>query len=367
LNRFARTDFLFFRRMPSSRDSSPSVLLIRRRYLGDLVQLGTVLRNLRLHWPTARLTVLTERAYAGVFAMNPDADAVLPFPRNLADWWKLWRQLRAAHFTLVLDFDNRDKTALLTRLTGAANRYALHHGSPAHLGWLYTGQEIIPVKFFDDHHIIDFYHRLAIRAGVPIANRDVTLHPLPADLVFVRSLPELAGLPTDRPRVLVHPGSRSAFRVWPAENFAAVCDRLQADKLASVTLVAGPGDAPLIDAIQRAIRTPVVCLRQTFSVPQLGALFASFDLLLCHDSGPMHVAAAVGTRVVALFGSQSPQVFGPTGSGHIMLSPPLPCKNCVAPDVCQRDDAYHNYCVRNITTDKVYTAVAGVCRAKSAQ
>ena len=65
---------------------TPNVLVIRRRYLGDIVLLGNVLRNLRLHWPAARLTVLTERAYAGALAMNPDADGVLPFPNRLADW-----------------------------------------------------------------------------------------------------------------------------------------------------------------------------------------------------------------------------------------------------------------------------------------
>ena len=336
---------------------APNILIIRRRYLGDIVLLGTVLRNLRLHWPAARLTVLTERAYAGVLAMNPDANEVLPFPHHLGEWWTLWRRLRRARFTHVLDFDNRDKTAFITLASGAAHRYALHHGGPVHLGRFYTDHEVVPREFLDDHHINDLCHRLLIRAGVPIANHDATLRPLAADLAFVRALPELASLPKDRPRLLVHPGSRSAFRVWPAENFAAVCNQLQAEGLASITLVAGPAELHLVEEIQKRMTTPAACLRQSFTVPQLGALFASFDLLLCHDSGPMHLAAAVGTRVVALFGSQSRTIFGPVGVGHITLSPPLPCVNCVAPDLCQRDDAYHNYCVRNITTAEVVAAV----------
>jgi heptosyltransferase-3 len=104
---------------------------------------------------------------------------------------------------------------------------------------------------------------------------------------------------------------------------------------------------------------PVACLHQRFTVPQLAALCSEFDVLLCHDSGPMHVAAAVGTRVVALFGSQSPTIFGPVGEGHVTLSPPLPCAGCVAPGVCKRDDAYFNYCVRNITPGRVLEALRG--------
>lgn len=353
--------------MPPYRETPPSILLIRRRYLGDLVLLGTTLRNLRLHWPAARLTVLTEPAYAGVFAMNPDADAVLTFPQKLGEWWTLWRNLRAARFTHVLDFDNRDKTALLSRLSGAPHRYVIHHGGPPHLGWAYTDHEIVPAEFFDDHHITDYCHLLLTRAGVPIVSHEVQLRPQVADLEFVHSLPELAGLPRDRPRVLVHPGSRSEFRIWPSENFAAVCDRLQTEGIASVTLVGGPGDLALVEAIQSKMRTSAVMLRQTFSVPKIGALFASFDLLLCHDSGPMHIAAGVGTRVVALLGSQNSAPFRPLGAGHVLLSPPLPCQNCVAPDVCRRDDAYRNYCVRHITPADVFAAVTASLRDRRAQ
>ena len=336
---------------------APNILIIRRRYLGDIVLLGAVLRNLRLHWPTARLTVLTERAYAGVLAMNPDADEVLPFPHRVAEWWALWRRLRQARFSHVFDFDNRDKTAFITLASTARHRYGLRHGRPVHLGRFYTHHEVVPREFLDDRHINHLLNRLLIRAGVPIAGDVVELRPLAADIEYVRQLTELANLPKDRPRVLVHPGSRSPYRVWPAENFAAVCNQLQAEGLASITLVAGPAELHLVEEIQKRMTSPVASLRQSFTVPQLGALFASFNRLFCHDSGPMHLATAVGTRVIALFGSQSRTVFGPIGAGHVTLSPPRPCVNCVSPSTCQPGDAYFNYCVRNITTAEVVAAV----------
>ena len=83
----------------------------------------------------------------------------------------------------------------------------------------------------------------------------------------------------------------------------------------------------------------------------------------------MHVAAAVGTRVVALYGSQNAVLFRPPGEGHTLLQPPLPCRDCVAPDRCVPLDSYRNYCVRRITADEVFSAVraqfegAGAARA----
>jgi ADP-heptose:LPS heptosyltransferase len=122
-------------------------------------------------------------------------------------------------------------------------------------------------------------------------------------------------------------------------------------------LVAGQAEIAFIDDIQRHATTPLTCLRQNFSLPQLGALLSTFDLLLCHDSGPMHLAAAVGTRVVALYGSQDRSVFAPIGADHICLSPPLPCTNCVLPDLCKADDSYRTYCVRNIREEDVLRAI----------
>src|SRR5258708_6190672 len=98
---------------------APHILVIRRRYLGDIVLLGSVLRNLRLHWPKARITVLTEPAYAAILALNPDVTGSLVFPRALAGWPSFLAGLRRARFTHVLDFDNTEKTAAITRFTRA--------------------------------------------------------------------------------------------------------------------------------------------------------------------------------------------------------------------------------------------------------
>jgi ADP-heptose:LPS heptosyltransferase len=335
----------------------PRILVIRRRYLGDIVLLGSVFRSLRRHWPQAHLTVLVERAYAGVLTMNRDVDAVLTMPHSGLGWLGLGRTLGRENFTHALDFDNRPKTALITRLSRAACRVALHHGPQVCLPRCYTRHEIVEADFLVNRHITDYYHRLLRAVDAPLVAEPFSLAPRAADLDFVRQLPEFAGLPPGRPRLLVHPGSRSAWRVWPAEAFAEVCDRLQTEGAANVLLVAGPAEQKLVHAIRQHMQTPVACLQHSLELPQLAALFASADLLLCHDSGPMHLAAAVGTRVVALFGSQNLANWRPLGPRHTVLQPPLPCVNCVSPGICRPDDSYFNHCVRNITVPDVLAAL----------
>lgn len=337
------------------RDRVPRVLIIRRRYLGDIVLLGSVLRNIRLRWPRAWISVLTEAAYSGVLALNPDVDASLTFPHRKLQWLGFVRGLRRIGFTHVLDFDNTEKTALVTRLTGAAIRATFNREMiPFRHGWMYTHTANVTNAFYDSHHITETYLALPAAAGIPLSSREVRLVPRAEDAARAQKL--IAG---DGNKVLVHPGTRSSCRVWPVERFAEICDRLQ-DKLgAQVFLTAGPGEHPLVEQIRSHTRTHVVALDAPRDVGGLAALLAQFDAFLCHDSGPMHVAAAVGTPVVALFGSQNATIWRPLGAGNTVLQTPLPCA-CIgsaAPTPCTPHDSYRSYCVRKIAADDVFAAL----------
>jgi heptosyltransferase III len=337
------------------RDRMPRVLVIRRRYLGDIVLLGSVLRNIRLRWPRAWISVLTEAAYMGVLGLNPDVDAALTFPRRKLEWIGFVRSLRRIGFTHVLDFDNTEKTALVTRLTGGAIRATFNRELiPFRYGWMYTHAANVTNAFYDSHHITETYLALPAAAGIPITSREVRLVPRPDDVARAQKL-----VARDGNKVLVHPGTRSPFRVWPVERFAEICDRLQ-DKLgAQVFLTAGPGEHPLVEQIRAQTRSHVVVLDSPPDIGRLAALLAQFDAFLCHDSGPMHVAAAVGTPVVALFGSQNGTIWRPLGSRHTVLQTPLPCA-CIgpaAPTPCTVGDSYRSYCVRKIADDDVFAAL----------
>ena len=352
---------------------SPRILVIRRRYLGDIVLLGSIFRNLRLHWPQARLTALVEAPYTEVLALNPDVDAVLPLPRSgagLGAWWRALRALRAGRFTHVFNLDNVPKAAWLSLWTGAPFRAGLFYELPHRLTWLYTRCAIDPPAEHEQNPISEYYLTILATAGVPIATREIRLVPREADLAFVRELLGRLFRPTDPSPtrfLLVHPGSRSPFRLWPAERFGEVCRRVRTELGARVVVTAGPGEERILDAIRLSAGRDLLVIDRPLSVTQFAALAAQADAMLCHDSGPMHVAAAVGTPVIALFGSQNVALWRPVGDHHILLQAPPPCADaCVAPGQCVRSDSYRSYCVRRIMVDEVCAAVRTLFAAQPA-
>jgi len=329
------------------------VLVIRRRYLGDVVLLGSLFRNLRLHWPDARIAALVEPAYEGILALNPDVNEVLSLPDGLSSWPGFVARLRGAGFTHVFDLDNTEKTALVARLSGAAFRVAIHHGAhPARLRALYSDVAHEPASVHENRPISEYYLTALKPAGVPVVTREVRLVPRDSDVADWRRFVGAQGR-----TLLVHPGSRCPSRIWPAERFAAVCDRVQDELGVQVVLVGGASERGLMAEIRGKANTHLLSIDDPPTLPRLAALARSCSALLCHDSGPMHVAAAVGTPVVALYGSQNPVLFRPHGEGHTQLAPSMPCTACVAPQACVPADSYRTYCVRRITEEEVFAAL----------
>ena len=122
-----------------------------------------------------------------------------------------------------------------------------------------------------------------------------------------------------------------------------------------------PHWTPIHDEIARL---HILTFTEPLSISRFAALAKLSAAVLCHDSGPMHVAAAVGTPVIALYGSQSKVLFPPTGEGHVLLQPPLPCTDCYWPKECDPANSYKNYCIRRIGEDEVFSAVRAVLAGK---
>jgi ADP-heptose:LPS heptosyltransferase len=341
--------------------TQPRILVIRRRYIGDLVLLGPFLRNLLLHWPDAAVTALVDEGYADILALNPDVGSVLQIPRRGPGRPRLelalLRALRSARFSHVFDFDTSDRTAFLTWLTGSSFRAGFRSDRHARCrGLAYTHIQTVPPEEYYAHSIVEYFLRLLPLAGVPVVTRECRIEPRPDDLRRAAAF-----FPDSRAkRVLIHPGSRSSYRIWPFERFARIADRLVAETGAHVALIGGPSEQPLLKNIRDAARMPLTLIPPPADVCVFAAWARKADAILCHDSGPMHIAAAVGTRVVALFGSQSRVVWAPVGEGHRVLQAPLPCADCSWPKECDPANSYKNYCIRRIGEDEVFSALRAV-------
>jgi len=169
-------------------------------------------------------------------------------------------------------------------------------------------------------------------------------------------------------KILLHPGSRSAFASGPPSVRRRLRSPARRTRRAGL-VVAGPAEQALVGQIRAHAKTHLIALEQRLNVGQFAALLAQFDLFVCHDSGPMHIAAAVGTPVVALFGSQNATIWRPLGDRHAVLQTSLPCVCFPAdavPGPCVRDDSYRSYCVRQLDVETVFAAVAARINGRTA-
>jgi len=137
-----------------------------------------------------------------------------------------------------------------------------------------------------------------------------------------------AGVQAGATLVAMNPSARWETKRWPLESFAAVGDRLQQDGAARVVLIGGRDERHVGKWVMRAMRTAPIDLMGQTTLTELIALLRRARLLVTNDSGPMHLAAAVGTQVIALFGPTDPARTGPYGAGHTVLRSGVPCSPC---------------------------------------
>lgn len=339
-------------------EPAPRILVIRRRSVGDVIMLARLLRDLKAHWPAARLTLLVDRSAVVAAQLHATLDGILVFPRRSPQWPALWRSIRRPAFTHVIDLDNDDGSAIVTFLTRAPHRATMVR-LPRRIRFrrIYHTTTALPATSAAPAHLDDDYHAAVAVWGVPASSRDHSVRLFPADVSRAQSL--VAG---PRPRVGVYPGGRDRRAIWPAELFAGVCDRLQDDLNAKVFLLGGTAEAVVIGQIRAAAESHLIALDPRLSLGELGAVFAQLDVLLCYDSDAMHLAAAVGTPVVALFVSESIAAHRPLGAHHTVLFAPEQ-----KPNACIKADADQSSCVRPLDETSVIEAVVAQLTRTSAR
>lgn len=349
---------------------APRLLILCRRFLGDTVLARPVFTNLRAWRPNAFIAAAAF-IEPNALCLYPEVDRTLSVPRNVADfrtrarrWWTLLGQLREERWDFVYDMAQTDRSAAVTLLScavlrvGFAQRRFVQRHRAYHHACLWTDDD------FSRLHSRDLYLKPLEEVGIPVTHRTVRIDLSPAEIRAARSRIKEVLPFRDRPVLMVHPGAGHPNKCWPPDRFASVCDTVQTASLARVLLLGGPAEASALAEITGAMRTEVTTLRGSLDARQLAALLAQADLFFCNDSGPMHVAAAVGTPVLALYGASSPIQWGPLGSGHTVLRPQMPC-DCVASHVCKPPNAYLTNCVRLLSLEEVRDAVLGKLAALS--
>ena len=289
-----------------------SICIVRLSALGDVLMLVPLVRTLQAHWPDVTLTwVISRPAYDLVEGMDGIEFIVIDKPHHLMDYWRFKRQLRGRSFDVLLAVQASFRANLLYACIRARRKigYDAMRAKDGH--GFFIDEAIAPGR----DHTLDGFLRFADALGIHDKQIRWDLPIQEADYAWARAhLPE-----TQHPVVLVNPAASKPERSWSVERYIEVIQHLQSRWQACVMLVGGPGayDKALGDAIAKQV--PVVNWIGKTAPKQLLALIRLSDLLLCPDTGPSHMAAAVATPVVALHAVTSSDVSGPYTYRHLSV------------------------------------------------
>ncbi|KMY66434.1 hypothetical protein AAU61_14715 [Desulfocarbo indianensis] len=308
------------------------VLLVKLSALGDVVQALPVAMAIRRQNPEAQVDWLVEKPSAPLLAGHPALSRVLVSPRHeitqgdgniFTALTGFGRELRSVTYDAVLDLQGLMKSAMLVALCKAERKIGFKGGKEPLAAWPLT-ERLAP--YDPDRHALERYLDLLEPLGIMRpAHPQFGLEPGPEALDGIEAL-----LGQDRgggPFVILHPVAKWESKLWPVAHWAKLARDLKALGL-RVALSGSADDRGVTRAIAAGAGVDLIDLAGRFSLKQMAALLSKADLLVSTDTGVMHLAAAMGCPVVALFGPTAPWRTGPYGAGHRVLSLKLACAPC---------------------------------------
>jgi len=301
----------------NAKQNMKRILIIKPSALGDIVLALPALASLRASFPDARISWFIRPEYAPLLAGASGIDDVILFDRKLlGKWWynpkafaalvRLIGRLRRAEFDLVIDLQGLLRTALFAWLTRCKRRFGMK-GSREFAALFYTheiGQDA------DSVHLIDYYQKIVSAAGASAQACEFNLTPTSRAIDSVARLLTEHGVRSDRYAVFV-PGSAHVSKCWPVQNFAALADEITSRFDLSIIAIGTSAEKPLVRKFKSASNVQVTDLAGLTDIPQLTALLNGARVVVSNDTGPGHIATALGVPVVIIFGATNPARISP--------------------------------------------------------
>ena len=324
-----------------------NILLIRLSSLGDVVLTTPVIRAVRTHFPDAYIAMLVAKQSADVLRENPHLNEIITYDRfakdkDTGEMLRIIRHLRERKFTMVIDLQRKFRTELLMYLSGATERVGK--------GRLCT----IRVQEQGNKHATAHYFDLLHAVGIPAADQRLELFFDESERTDAVRRFDTAGIRETALKVGLFPGAGWKLREWMPERFAAIGDRLVTQFNANVLVFGGPKETELVQTVVDLMDAPAIPFAGNLQIRQLAACIQQCDLFLTNDTGPMHIAAAVGTPTVSLFGPGNHIRFQPLGAMHQTIRHDVPCSPCKQfTDKCK-----DNICMKGIVVDEVWQSIS---------
>ncbi len=367
--------FSFVRRPKLAGEGPPQrVLIIRRGGLGDALMLTPLAVGLREAYPGVYLAALVSRQAVAALQGNTAINRIYEVPASKRGFWKLLRELRREQFD----------TAFILHRFFAPSLLAVAAGIPRRLGfyWKRHGFALTAGIPFDPRRsqVVQITQLMNL-LGKPAPEAKLYFTPSAAQRAKASELLREWGHDPGRPLIGIHAGggetsgSSEPVRRWLPERFGRLADNLQQQDGAQVLLLQGPRDEPFVSAALASMTSQPFRVVSGLDLGTFAAVVGACDLVVANDSAPMHIAAAQGVPVVAIFGPSHPAYNPPAGPGHTVVWAGVACSPCYQPDelaetipligkkefTCWRGT---HECMTAITVEEVYAAVKERLAAK---
>lgn len=335
--------------------SYKNILIVKLSAIGDVIHALPVAPILKQRFPAARITWVVEKPAYDLLTNNPYIDEIILFDKPkfkslggiLANGRELAKPLRARQFDLALDLQGLFKSAAIVWLSGAPKR--LGYCNMRELSHWVSTPVIGP---HCQGHVVDRYLDVVRALGCEVIQSvQFPLFITEQEAQAAEAIAAQAGLRQGTRYAVLAPGTNWATKCWPTRHFAALADKLYQDNIIPV-LIGGKGDSRLAEEIAAVAEIPPVDLTGKTSLKQLAHIIRKASCFVGGDTGPMHLAAAIGTPVVALFGPTDPARNGPYGDQHKVLLVDRECRGC-----WKRQCPHSEICLAVISPELVYQSV----------
>jgi ADP-heptose:LPS heptosyltransferase len=339
------------------------ILIIRLRSIGDIILLTPALRLLKGWRPDLRISVVVEYRFRELLEGNPDVEEILE-PGSGAGLEKIvarYRALRELHrrkFSLCVNLHGGPTSTLLARASGARWKAGFEHfRSRQFYQFLIPDARTIldqPNIHTAEHQASAFFYLGMPRQEIPRAQLGVGA----THQGWWIGKRAALGISPPREYALIHPAALYATKQWAPEHFAELGAHLERETGLATVFSCGPGERPVLDAVERAAGVPLRRVEGA-GLGEFAAVLAEARLFVGNDSGPAHMAAALGRPCVVIFGSSSSRIWGPwpPSIGGRVVQNPYDCNPCPG-DRCYRFERPE--CILSISFDQVRSAVEAV-------
>jgi 3-deoxy-D-manno-octulosonic-acid transferase/heptosyltransferase-1 len=344
-----------------------NILIVKLSAIGDVIHTLPAANALRAHYPDAHIAWVVESAAAPLVQGHPALNRVIVSRRKawardllsarrrgpaLREVRAFVRALRDTRYDLIIDFQQLLKSGAIVALARGGVKSGFGPGMQhMEMSYLFLNRRVPRVSM--EHHALPRSLMLLQALGVPAKEVVYRLPVNAADRQDVDGMLAQAGLSGSRRLVAVNPVAQWETKLWPNRRFARLADRLVLAYGADVVFTGGPEDRPVVADIISQMTQPALDLSGRTRLTTLAALYRRARLVVSTDTGPMHLAAAVGTPVAAVFGPTAPWRTGPFGPGHAVVRLGPECSPCFK-RICPRGD---HLCMAGLGVDAVLEGI----------